>query len=243
MKRGCDPLSIIKVRRNSVSIYNALVKQSQKMKGFLILVFFVAGTSVLVPCAAQAVAVQDTARKEGLIWLPTILLDGERLPWVPIETVTISRQRKFKSAEAKARYMRLRHNVTKVLPYAQFAQRRYDQLNKDLVFTNSKKEQKKLVKACEKEIKDMFNREIKKLSVSQGQILIKLIDRQTGNSSYEVVRDLRGGVTAFFYQSVAKTFGHNLKNKYDPEEDFEIENIIRSLENMPTYSMGRPAAL
>lgn len=75
----------------------------------------------------------------------------------------------------------------------------------------------------------MFNREVKNLSVSQGQILIKLIDRQTGQSSYEVVRELRGGVTAFFYQSVAKIFGHNLKSNFDPEEDREIENILRSL--------------
>src|SRR5690606_1342456 len=145
------------------------------------------------------------------------------------------RQRVFASAEEKARYMRLRYNVMKVLPYAKFAQNRYDQLNKDLVFNSDKREQRRLIKACEKEIKDMFEREIKNLTISQGEILIKLIDRQTGSSSFEVVKDLRGGITAFFYQSIARVFGHNLKNTYSAEEDFEIENIIRSLEHHPSF--------
>lgn len=162
------------------------------------------------------------------------VVDGEAMPWMVIPEVEIVRRRVFKSPEDKARYMRLRYNVIKVLPYAKYAQRRYQQLYRDLALTGNKREQRRLVKDCEREIKDMFNREVKNMTVSQGAILIKLIDRQTGNSSYEVVRELRGGITAFFYQSIARVFGHNLKNEYDVEEDFEIENIIRSLER-PAY--------
>ncbi len=165
----------------------------------------------------------------------TTLVEGERLPWMLIPEVTVTRKRVFKSPEDKARYLRLRYNVIKVLPYAKYAQEKYQQLYRDLAVTDNRREQKRLVKACEQEIKDMFNREVKNLTISQGGILIKLIDRQTGNSSYEVVKDLRGGVTAFFYQSVARVFGHNLKNTYSAEEDFEIENIIRSLERRPAY--------
>lgn len=165
----------------------------------------------------------------------TTLVEGERLPWMLIPEVTVTRKRVFKSPEDKARYLRLRYNVSKVLPYAKYAQDKYQQLYRDLAVTGNRREQKRLVKACEKEIKDMFNREVKNLTISQGEILIKLIDRQTGNSSYEVVRELRGGVTAFFYQSIARVFGHNLKNTYSAEEDFEIENIIRSLERRPSY--------
>src|SRR5690606_39576717 len=134
----------------------------------------------------------------------------------------------------KTQDVRMRYNVIKVVPCARYAQRRYEQLYRDLAMTSSRREQKLLGKACEKEMKDMFNREVKKMTISQGEILIKLIDRQTGNSSYDVVKELRGGITAFFYQSVARVFGHNLKNTYNAEEDFEIENIIRSLER-PTY--------
>jgi len=175
----------------------------------------------------------DAQRPQSRMML-TAVMDGERLPWMLIPEVEVTRKRIFKSPEDKARYLRLRYNVIKVLPYARYAQHRYQQLYRDLALTGSKREQKRLVKACEKEIKDMFNREVKNLTISQGEILIKLIDRQTGNSSYEVVKDLRGGFTAFFYQSIARVFGHNLKNTYNPEEDFEIENIIRSLER-PTY--------
>jgi len=165
----------------------------------------------------------------------TTLVEGERMPWMLIPEVTVTRKRVFRNPEDKARYLRLRYNVIKVLPYAKYAQDKYQQLYRDLAVTSNRREQKRLVKACEKEIKDMFNREVKNLTISQGEILIKLIDRQTGNSSYEVVKDLRGGVTAFFYQSIARVFGHNLKNTYSPEEDFEIENIIRSLERRTSY--------
>lgn len=89
-----------------------------------------------------------------------------------------------------------------------------------------------MVEACENEIKSKFNAEIKNLSVSQGKILIKLIQRQTGNTSYELVKEMKGSISAFFYQSVAKVFGHNLKSAYDPKEDFEIENIIRGYERL-----------
>ena len=176
----------------------------------------------------------DSQRSQRRL-VATTLVEGERVPWMLIPEVTVTRRRVFKSPEDKARYLRLRYNVIKVLPYAKYAQDKYQQLYRDLAVTDNRREQKRLVKVCEKEIKDMFNREVKKLTISQGEILIKLIDRQTGNSSYEVVKDLRGGVTAFFYQSIARVFGHNLKNTYSAEEDFEIENIIRSLERRPSY--------
>lgn len=168
---------------------------------------------------------------------PTLMMkskiDGEEMLWVLIPEVRIAYHRNFSSREAEVRHNRLRHNVIKVLPYAHFAKERYEQLHRDLALTGNKREQKRLVRNCENEIKDMFNREVKNLSVSQGKILIKLIDRQTGNSSYEVVRELRGGVTAFFYQSIARVFGHNLKAEYDPQEDLEIEFILRSLHYHP----------
>ncbi len=199
--------------------------------GYLRLLFFL-GTALL----ASSVTAQDTLsrRPEGQQpqrrMVPTTLVDGERLPWMLIPEVDVMRKRVFRSPEDKARYLRLRYNVIKVLPYARYAQNRYQQLYRDLAVTGNRREEKRLVKACEKEIKDMFNKEVKNLTISQGEILIKLIDRQTGNSSYEVVKELRGGITAFFYQSVARVFGHNLKSTYNAEEDFEIENIIRSLE-------------
>lgn len=160
----------------------------------------------------------------------TTLETGERLPWFLIPEVKISKPRIWTSEDAKKEYLRLRRNVIKVLPYAIFAQKRYDQLDRDLALVTDKKQQKQLIQTCETEVKTMFEKEIKNMSVSQGKILIKLIDRQTGHSSYEMVKHMKGGLTAFVYQGVAKIFGHNLKNTYDPREDFVIENIIREFQ-------------
>ncbi|MQP29258.1 DUF4294 domain-containing protein [Sphingobacterium faecium] len=160
----------------------------------------------------------------------TTLETGERLPWFLIPEVKISKPRIWTSEDAKKEYLRLRRNVLRVLPYAIFAQKRYDQLDRELALETDKKQQKKLIENCENEVKAMFNKEIKNMSITQGKILIKLIDRQTGHSSYEMVKQMKGGLTAFLYQGVAKIFGHNLKNTYDPREDFEIENIIREFQ-------------
>lgn len=171
-------------------------------------------------------------RKQGeKILLPTTLLpNGDRIAWVLLPEVNITVPRTFKSEADRKAYMRLRYNVLKVLPYARIAEEKYKQLHRDLAQTNNRREQKRLVKATEKEIKALFEKEIKNMTITQGEILLKLIDRQTGNSSYEVVKELRGGVSAFFYQSLAKLFGHDLKNDYHPFQDREIENIIRNAE-------------
>lgn len=165
-------------------------------------------------------------------YLTTKLESGEVVPWFAIEEVVIRAKREWKSEEEKNRYMKLKRNVLRVLPYAIYAQRRYEQLDRDLALVNNKRQEKALIKACEEEIKEKINNEVKNLSVSQGKILIKLIERQTGNTSYELVKDMKGSVTAFVYQGVARVFGHNLKSTYDPSEDFEIENIIREYERV-----------
>ena len=155
-------------------------------------------------------------------------VDNELIPWFPLEDVVIVDTRIFKSPLERAKFNRLRYNVLRVLPYAMFARNRYEQLQRDLATTTTRREKRKLVKAFEKELKEMFNKEIKNLTITQGGILIKLIDRETGTSSYDLLKEMKGGVTAFFYQSAARVFGNNLKNEYDPEQDREIENIIRS---------------
>jgi len=73
----------------------------------------------------------------------------------------------------------------------------------------------------------LFKKEIENLTISQGEILIKLIDRQTGNTSYEMVKDLKGGIKAFMFQSLARLFGHNLKESYNPGEEHDMEAILQ----------------
>lgn len=162
------------------------------------------------------------------IRVSTTNINNELIPWVVIPEIVIIDTRIFKSPEEKAKFNRLRYNVLKVLPYALYARRKYAELQSQLNLVKSRKEKRVLIKAFESEIKEMFNREVKNLTITQGGILIKLIDRETGTSSYDLLKDMKGGITAFFYQSVARIFGNNLKNTYDPQEDRDIEAIIQS---------------
>ncbi len=154
--------------------------------------------------------------------------NGEMIPWISLKEVVIYGVRIFKSPADQAAYNRLRYNVLKVMPYALFAKKRYEQLERDLAGVKEKKEQKKLVKACDAEIKRMFNTEIKELTITQGQILTKLIDREVGRTTYDIVKQTKGGFAAFSYQLVARVVGHNLKTTYNANEERDIESIILS---------------
>lgn len=154
--------------------------------------------------------------------------NGYMIPWIGLQEVVIHGQRIFRSAAEQTAFNRLRYNVLKVMPYAQFAKRRYEQLERDLANVSDKKTQKKLVKACDAEIKQMFNTEIKELTITQGQILTKLIDREVGRTTYDIVKQTKGGFAAFSYQLVARVVGHNLKNGYNVAQERDIESIIVS---------------
>lgn len=157
-----------------------------------------------------------------------LTIDSGRLePWIVLEDVKIFDTRIFKSQADLDQYRRLRYNVLKVLPYARFAGKRYRQLQRDLALTGDRHKQKQLIGDCEAEIKGLFNREIKDLTISQGEVLIKLIDRETGYTSFDMVKDLKGGFNAFLLQSVARIFGHDLKETYDPDEQKDIETILQ----------------
>ncbi len=151
---------------------------------------------------------------------------GKLMPWIVTQDVIITDVRIFKSQQDLNNYRRLKYNVLKVLPYARFAGQRYRKLQRDLAVEADKGKQKVLINACETEIKDLFDKEIKNLTISQGEILIKLINRETGNTSYDMVKDMKGGFKAFVYQSVARVFGHDLKETYNPDEQKDIESIL-----------------
>lgn len=178
----------------------------------------VAGVPVKMPVLGK----NDTIRVAGTND------NGQMIPWIPLNEVVIYGYRIFKTPADQVAFNRLRYNVMKVMPYALFAKRRYEQLEREVASTEDKKERKKFVKQCDKEIKDMFNREIKELTITQGQILTKLIDRELGRTTYDIVKETKGGITAFLYQSVARVVGHNLKSTYDPQQDRDIESIIVS---------------
>lgn len=166
--------------------------------------------------------------KNDTIKVQSAIIDNEYVPWILAPETVIRDGRIFKTPEDRNNYYRLRYNVLKVEPYAIYAGNRYRQLERDLATTADKKKQKEMVKTCEKEIKDLFSREIKNMSITQGEILIKLVNRETGDTSYQLVKELKGGVNAFMFQSLARIFGHNLKQTYDPQEESDIEGILNT---------------
>lgn len=128
-------------------------------------------------------------------------------------------------------YYKLRRNVIRAYPYAKLAASTMKSINDSLSKITSKRDRKKYIKSTEKGMKEKFEDELKKLSVNQGKILIKLIDRETGNSTYELVKEYRGGVSAFIWQTTARFFGISMKTTYDPDgEDKVIESIVQAIE-------------
>jgi len=191
------------------------------------------GLLLLFSCFATMMEAQDklpsqpnTGKKDTIREYET-LLDGELVPMIVTPEIKIVDVRIFKSEADREAYRRLKYNIYKVLPYAKYASQRYEQLQRSLATTSDKHRQKLMVDTCETQIKDLFKREIENLTISQGEILIKLIDRQTGNTSYQMLKDLKGGLKAFMFQSIARVFGHNLKETYDPNEERDMEAILQ----------------
>ena len=133
--------------------------------------------------------------------------------------------------ELQGVYNKLTKNVVKVYPYAQIASSLLEQYNKDLQFITSKTEQKQYMKIAEAELKAEFEGDIRNMTISQGRALIKLIDRETGDSSYELIKELKGSFSAFVWQTLARVFGSDLREKYDPEgADAMMESVVRRIE-------------
>lgn len=148
-----------------------------------------------------------------------------------LDEVEITAPIVFDSKRNAKRYSRMVWYVKKVYPYAKIAgikAREYDAI---LAKTKRSRDRKKIMRKAEKEMKEEFEEELKNLTYMQGEILLKLIDRETNNSSYDLLKELRGGFKATFYQGFARVFGYNLKDRYDPTgRDKEIEQIVLLIE-------------
>ena len=120
---------------------------------------------------------------------------------------------------------RLVNNVRTVYPYAKLAKDKLLECDTILASTESEAERRRLMKEAEDEITEKYTEELENLNFSQGLILIRLIDRETGNTSYKLVQELRCNVRAFFYQGFARLWGYNLKTEFDPKNNKEDEQI------------------
>ncbi|MEO5572766.1 MAG: DUF4294 domain-containing protein [Bacteroidia bacterium] len=129
------------------------------------------------------------------------------------------------------KYYKLRRDIIRAYPYAKLSSAMLKTINDSLSNITSKRARKKYIKSTEAEMKIKFEDELKKLTINQGKILIKLIDRETGSTSYELVKSYRGVFEAFLWQTTARFFGSSLKEIYDPEgQDKVIESIVQAIE-------------
>lgn len=157
--------------------------------------------------------------------------DGDTIPYIELPTINFLAPRQFSNRFEEARYRRLVRNVKRAYPYAKIAGVRFEEYSALLNEVESDIERRRLTRQIENQIRDEFEGELKRLTISQGHILIKLIDRETRHTSYDVLRDFRGAFTAVFWQSLGRIFGYNLKTRYDPDgEDKLIEEIVQLIE-------------
>ena len=149
---------------------------------------------------------------------------------IDLDEVMLFNKLEFRDNKERIRYLILKRKTKKVYPYAKLAADRLVSLNERLESMKKRRHRRKYAKRIEKYIEDEFSEELKKLTRTEGQILIKLIHRQTGKTTFDLVKELRSGWKAFWYQNTARLFKISLKREFDPvgvEEDFLIEDILQ----------------
>lgn len=190
---------------------------------YLFFIIFLIGFSS--NCTSQALS-------DSLYVTKTVVVDGDTIPYFAFEPIAIYSGKSFKNKREERKYGRLKRYVVKVYPYAEVAGEMLREFDDTLKTIKTEARKKKFMKKVETELKAEFTGELKKLTIMQGILLVKLIDRETGNTSYELIKQLRGSFSAFLWQSLARLFGSNLKLEYDPlGEDKMIEEIVQQLES------------
>jgi hypothetical protein len=164
-------------------------------------------------------------------YLRRIIIDNDTLPHKDLPQVDIYAKSRFKPTHDDQQFWRMVTKVKKVFPYAKEAARLYQKYQKDIPKAATRRERRVYVKKAEDELMELYGPKLKQMTISEGRILIKLIDRETHTTSYDLIDQVKGGVPAFFWQGVARIFGNNLKSHYDPYgEDHQIEQIINYIE-------------
>ena len=178
--------------------------------------------------------------------VPAIIYEGESLPYKEMEMVWVSNMPPDKLAKYIEEWSRLRNAVYVTYPYARIAGATINDINTKLANVSSRKQRKQYIKTREKELRAQFTDPMENLSVYQGKILMKLINRETGNNCYDIIKEYKNGLTARVYQTVAFFFGSSLKQDWDLKDktDRQIENFVKEIDGMwynNPYKPGIPA--
>ncbi|MBM3415230.1 MAG: DUF4294 domain-containing protein [Bacteroidetes bacterium] len=167
------------------------------------------------------------------IVIPAVWYHGEIVGYKEMEMAWVGNMSPDKLKKYIEEWTRLRNAVYVTYPYARVAGSTINDINAKLAAVSAKKERKEYIKTREKELRKQFEEPLRNLSVYQGKILMKLINRQTGNNCYEIIKEYKGGFNARFYQTVAWFVGGNLKQDWNLKEnklDRQIENIVKEID-------------
>ncbi len=171
----------------------------------------------------------EIAKNSQLVEL--FVIDGDTIPMVVLPTVYLT-ERKFDNEMDKQKFYRMKRLVKKVYPYAINAADIMGEIEKETELIAKKRKEKKYLKQLEKDLKEEFEDPLKNLTTSQGKVLIKIIERNTGKSMHQMIKDYKSGFSAFMFNQIGKRFGYNLKDGYNPDDkDFEyLEEIVQEIE-------------
>ena len=173
-----------------------------------------------------------TILPNGSILVHTIVNQGETIPYITLTPIVCSTKRIFKNKKDAIKWDRLKYNVKIVYPYAILAAAKLKEYDRILAMLPSEKEKKEYMKLAEAQLKSQFGEELKNLTITQGRILLKLVDRETGKTTYNIVKDMRGSFSAFMWQSISLMFSSSLKSEYDAKgADKDIEQAIQLIES------------
>lgn len=175
---------------------------------------------------------QDNPVKQDSTDTHYMIIEGDSIPVTSVELkeVLVLPNLRFENREARVRYIILRRKTLKVYPYAKLAAERLEALQERLDGLERKRDKKRYAKIIQNYIEDEFSAELKKLTKTEGQILVKLIHRQTGKTAFDLIKELRSGWRAFWFNSTAGLFDISLKREFVPievEEDYLIEDILQ----------------
>jgi hypothetical protein len=190
---------------------------------------------MLLLCAQKASAQAHSA--EDTILLGAVIdPNGDTVGMIFLPEFELVAQLPRRYAQQKAYDDQLRYNVYKVYPYAVIAADILKDVDVNLAKLPDKRARKEYLKSVEKQLNGRFKGELENLSITQGQILVRLIDRQTGKNCFSIIQQLKGGFSAVIWQSVALLFSNNLRREYDPAgRDKDIEKIVQELEAANYY--------
>ena len=168
---------------------------------------------------------QNFEKSDSSMILRKVVMDGDTFYLYSFNQFIL---KEFNSKKDRDAYIKLVRNVKKVMPYAKLAAFRLQMMDDNLNQLPTKRSKKKYIKSTEDAIKDEFIGQLKKLTISQGKLLIKLIHRETGNTTYEILKQYRGSASTMFYGIWARMYNANIDTKYDPIKDYQIEYIIKN---------------